>query len=192
MNSLQASTFPDFVARHAVNQLQTQYKAGRRASEVEIRDFSQRKRWASAPKVVTRRESKKNRESQAIKRYAIVQACKRAGWFLVEQYKSGSRYQIIQWLTLQTNFNTKTKSKPNRNNRNNRLHVIGGALWDKKHPALTHTKRGKPLARYSALRSKISSSARLTESGSVHFHCAHLATSGCCGACALVKSTLCW
>ena len=44
----------------------------------------------------------------------------------------------------------------------------------------------------SALRSKISSSARLTESGSVHFHCAHLATSGCCGACALVKSTLCW
>ena len=40
-------------------------------------------------------EEEKSRIS-VIKRYAIVQARKRAGWFLVEQYKSGSRYQIIQ------------------------------------------------------------------------------------------------
>ena len=32
------------------------------------------------------------------KNHAKVLACKRAGWFLVEQYKSGSRYQIIQMI----------------------------------------------------------------------------------------------
>ena len=76
-------------------------------------------------------EEEKSRIS-VIKQYAIVQTCKRAGWFLVEQYKSGSRYQIIQMINHYKQTSTqKTKSKPKRNNRNNKLHVIGGALWDK-------------------------------------------------------------
>ncbi|EPI47697.1 hypothetical protein HMPREF1583_00414, partial [Gardnerella vaginalis JCP8151B] len=45
-----------------------------------------------------------------------------------EQYKSGSRYPITQWHTPTNKLQPKIKSKPNRNNRNSRLHVIGGAL----------------------------------------------------------------
>ena len=61
--------------------------------------------------------------------HAIVQSRKRAGWFLVEQYKSGSRYQIIQWLTLQTNLNPKNKIKakteqPQQRTTHNRRSVV--------------------------------------------------------------------
>ena len=50
-------------------------------------------------------------ENLGDKRYAIVQTCKRAGWFLVEQYKSGSRYQIIQWSTTTNKLQSKNKIK---------------------------------------------------------------------------------
>ena len=55
-------------------------------------------------------EEEKSRIS-VIKQYAIVQARKRAGWFLVEQYKSGSRYQIIQWSTTTNKLQPKNKIK---------------------------------------------------------------------------------
>ena len=55
-------------------------------------------------------EEEKSRIS-VIKRYAIVQTRKRAGWFLVEQYKSGSRYQIIQWVTTTNKLQPKNKIK---------------------------------------------------------------------------------
>ena len=55
-------------------------------------------------------EEEKSRIS-VIKIYAIVQAYKRAGWFLVEQYKSGSRYQIIQWSTTTNKLQPKNKNQ---------------------------------------------------------------------------------
>ena len=44
--------------------------------------------------------------------YAIVQARKRAVWFLVEQYKSGSRYQIIQMIN---HYKQTSTQKQNQN-----------------------------------------------------------------------------
>ena len=61
--------------------------------------------------------------------HVIVQTRKRAVWFLVEQYKSGSRYQIIQWSTTTNKLQPKNKIKdkteqPQQQTTRNRQSVV--------------------------------------------------------------------